>query len=133
MKNMIFLLVFSFTWLISGPKQAHAFYVQDSIELSYPKYSPYPYMLGQPIDILPQGFITINVSDENFYYCNGIFYQRIMRDQKYMVVPPPVGGVVYTIPQGYQYMFIDGVVYYECKGVYYQRVLDGYKVIFPPA
>jgi hypothetical protein len=120
MKNKPILLVFIFIWLIGETTQAHAF------------YSSYPDVLSQPLDILPQRSITINVEDETFYYCNGIFYQRIMRDQKYVVVPPPIGAVVFNIPLGYQLMLVDGVSYYVFDGVYYKRVLEGYKVIYPP-
>jgi hypothetical protein len=132
MKNIPILLFFILIWMEGGTTLVHAFYLQQSIELSSPSYSPYPSVLSQAIDILPQGFVTINVDSETYYYCSGIFYQRIMRDQKYVVVPPPIGAVVFTIPSGYQYMFIDGISYYVYEGVYYKRVLDGYKVIAPP-
>jgi len=112
--------------------QAHAFDLQESIEFPSPNRSPYPYVLSAPIDILPQGFVTTTVGDDTYYYCNGIFYQKIMRDQKYVIVPPPIGAVVFTIPQGYQLMLMGGVSYYEYQGVYYKRVLAGYKVIYPP-
>lgn len=125
MKNI---LAFIFIWVAGSITQAHAQLLQGPGEL----YSPYPHVLGQPIDILPHGFITINVEDETYYYCNGIFYQKVILEQKYTVVPPPIGAVVFTIPQGYQLMLIDGVSYYEYEGVYYKRVLEGYKVIFPP-
>jgi hypothetical protein len=127
MKNIPVLLVFVFTWVMGGV-QAYAQFLQAPSE----PYSPYPHVLSQPIDILPHGFITINVGYETYYYCNGIFYQKIMRDQKYVIVPPPIGAVVFTIPQGYQLMLIDGISYYEYQEVYYKRVLEGFKVISPP-
>jgi hypothetical protein len=130
MKNIPVLLVLILIWVMGGVAQA--FYLQPSIEFHYPRYSPYPPVLGPAIDILPSGFVTINVGDETYYYCNGIFYQKIMRDQKYAIVPPPIGAVVFSIPQGYQYMFIDGISYYAYEGVYYKRVLEGYRVIYPP-
>lgn len=125
-------LGFIVVWTIVCPLPARAFYLQQSIEFSQPNHSPYPYVLSQPINILPQGFVTINVGDDTFYYCNGVFYQRIMRDQKYVIVPPPIGAVVFNIPQGYELMFMDGLTYYEYQGVYYKRTLAGYKVIYPP-
>jgi hypothetical protein len=123
MKRMQARAIFVVIWmaLIALPAQAFSYF-----------YSPYPPVLSQPIDILPEGFITINVANETFYYCKGIFYQKLMRDQKYAIVPPPIGAVVFDIPIGYRYLFIDGVAYYEYQGVYYQRVLEGYRVIFPP-
>jgi len=129
-KKIFVLVVFIF---IGGGTLANAFYGQQSIELSSPVYSPYPPVLSPAIDILPQGFVTINVGDETYYYYQGIFYQMIMRDQKYVVVPPPVGAVVFNIPKNYQYMFIDGASYYVYQGVYYKRTLEGYKIILPPA
>jgi len=133
MRNIKFLSAFLLLGMIHWTTQAHALVLQGSIESPYPYSSPYPSVVSQAIDILPPGFITITVDDETYYYCRGIFYQRIMRDQKYVVVPPPIGAIVFTIPQGYQYMFIDGISYYVYEGVYYVRVLDGYKVISPPA
>ena len=113
---------------------AHALYLQQSLDLANPNYSPSPYpaTLGQAIDILPEGFVTINVGDETYYYCNGVFYQKVMRDQKYVITPPPIGAVVFNIPDGYQYMFVNGISYYVYQGIYYRRVLEGYKVIEPP-
>jgi len=92
----------------------------------------YPYVLSPPIDNLPQGFVTLRVDQETYYYDNGIFFQKIIREHAYIIVPPPIGAVVFTIPQGYSLMLIDGVSLYEIKGVYYRRVLEGYKVIYPP-
>jgi len=133
MKKISILLAFILCWLWGGGTPSKAFYVQQSVELSSPYYSPYPPILGPAIDILPKGFVTVNVGEETFYYCNGIFYQKVMRDQKYVVTPPPIGAVVFDLPKDYQYLYINGTSFYEYKGVYYKRVLDGYKVIYPPA
>jgi hypothetical protein len=132
MNGMLVKMVYVFIWVWVGVTQAHAFYLQDPAGFSYPGYPAYPYVLSQPIDILPQGFITINVGDETYYYCKGIFYQKIMQVQKYVVVPPPIGAMVFNIPQGYQLILIDGAAYYESQGVYYKRTLEGYRVIYPP-
>ena len=72
------------------------------------------------------------MGSEIFYYQNGVFYQKSMIDQQYMVVPPPIGALVYSIPRGYQLMMIDGVPYYFYDGVFYRRVLEGYRVVVPP-
>ncbi len=106
--------------------------LQQSVELSHPVNSPYPPVLGTAIDNLPEGAATVRVGHEIFYYFNGIFYRKIMLDQKYIVVSPPVGAVVSKIPQGYQYLSIHGKYYYEHQGIYYKRVFHGYKVINPP-
>ena len=93
---------------------------------------PYPYVLSQPIDNLPMGFITIRVGQETYYYDGGIFYQKVIREQAYVVVPPPIGAVIFDIPQGYALMLIHGISFYEYAGIYYRRVLEGYRVIYPP-
>lgn len=128
MMNRPLLLILIFIWVAASATSAQALLLQGPNEL----YSPYPYVLSRPIDILPQGSITINVGDETYYYCKGIFYQKIVLEQKYVIVPPPIGAVVFTIPQGYQLMLINGTTYYEYEGVYYKRDLEGYKVIYPP-
>lgn len=116
-------------WALIGtvagmPLEAKAFYLSS--------YTAYSLTFSRPLETLPSGFVTINVGDETFYYSNGIFYQKIIRDQKYAVAPAPVGAVVFRIPKGYQYVMMDGKAYYMYKGVYYKRVLEGYKVIYPP-
>lgn len=128
MKNGIVFLIAGFICFMAATMDAHAMLLQGPDNFS----SPYPSVLGQPINVLPPGFVTINVGDEIYYYCSGVFYQMIMRDQQYVVVPPPIGAVVFNIPQGYQLMLINGTSYYEYQGVYYKRVLEGYKVINPP-
>jgi len=128
MKNILVLTVLAFIWGAAVTPQAHAQLLQGPNNF----YSPYPPVLSHPIDILPQGFITIRVGDETYYYSNGFFYQKVIRDQQYVVVPPPIGGVVFSIPQGYQLMLINDMSYYVYQGVYYKRVLEGYKVIYPP-
>jgi len=98
----------------------------------YPKEFAYPPVLSQALDALPDGFITIGAGYETFYYSKGVFYQKIVIDNKYTVVPPPVGAVIFCVPRGYQYLFLDGTSYYVYRGVYYKRVLEGYEVIYPP-
>ena len=120
MKNISVIWIIFFIWVMVGAKSADAF------------YSPYPDVLSQPIDILPQGFTTISMGDDTYYYCRGVFYQKTVMEQKYVIVPPPVGAIVSDIPVGYELMLINGMIYYEYQGVYYKRVLEGYGVIFPP-
>jgi hypothetical protein len=71
------------------------------------------------------------VGDETFYYSNGIFYQKIVLDNKYTAVPPPIGAVVVSIPAGYEYMMAGDDQYYVYSNVYYKRVLEGFKVVAP--
>ncbi len=96
-----------------------------------PNYE-YSSVLSQPIDVLPQGYITVFVNGNTYFYCDGMFYQRDVREQKYVVVPPPIGAVIYDMPTGYQLMIFQGKTFYEYNGVYYQRTLTGFRVIEPP-
>ena len=101
----------------------------------YSMTPPYPYILSHPIENLPQGYVTIGtlgMGQDTYYYSDGAFYQKVIRDQVYIVVPPPIGAVVYNIPQGYGLMLIDGILLYEFQGVFYKRILDGFKVVCPP-
>jgi hypothetical protein len=111
-------------FLLEGPAQ----FYRASYQASYPGNAT-PYIVSDPIDILPPGFITIVAAGETYYYAKGIFYQKSLREQKYVIVPPPIGAVVFNIPQGYQMIIHNGVAYYAYGGVYYKRVLEGYQVI----
>ena len=129
--KMIFLIIAAVGLLTAA---ADASMMQEGND-SYAMNSPYPYILSQPLDNLPEGFCTlgtIGMGREIYYYSNGAFYQKLNLLQQYIVVPPPIGAIVDTIPQGYQLMLIDGRTLYEDQGIYYRRVLEGYKVIFPP-
>jgi hypothetical protein len=134
MKKLWVLLFFIVIWGWAGAQASYAAFLHGPNEENV-SYTPYPNVLGPLIDNLPQGFITITIGlgQETYYYSNGVFYQKTVREQKYVMVPPPIGAVVFSIPQGYQFMLIDGASIYENEGVYYRRVLDGYRVIFPPA
>jgi hypothetical protein len=107
--------------------------------MSYPTYNynffeyKYSYVLTTPVDILPGDYATVIVGEVTYYYRDGIFYQKDIKEQKYIVVPPPIGGVVYSIPPGYRMIIVDGVAYYQYNGIFYKRVLEGYKIVEPPA
>jgi hypothetical protein len=122
MWKIFFLLAGILTALTSAARAQPAYYPAE-----------YPYVLSQPIAVLPSGFLTIVAGDAIYYYNKGIFFQKDIIDQQYVVVPPPIGAVIYRIPQGYQLMIIRGIPYYEYGGVFYKRVLEGYQVINPPA
>lgn len=132
MTNKILIFLLSIWGFMGSYVSAQAFVLQNSVEFAYPHDTPYPNALGQPIDILPQGYVTITVGDETYYYSQGVFFQKIMKDQKYLIVPPPIGAIVFSIPQGYQQILVNGMSFYEYQGVYYKQVLEGYKVIYPP-
>lgn len=116
-------------WFSEGPSQVYSPYQMFNY---YQERYAYPYVLSEPIDVLPPGFITIIVGGVTYYYCSGVFYQKDAREGKYLVVPPPIGAVVYTIPRGYQMMVVDRMVLYVYDGVYYRRTLEGYQVVGPP-
>jgi len=125
------LLVLIFIWM-GGLLPARAFDLDENT--GFCTFGPYPYppALSPAIDNLPEGFNTIILGTETFYYFNGTFFQKIVRDAKYAVVSPPIGAVVFNLPEGHQYMLIDGRAFYVVGGVYYKKVLNGYKVILPP-
>jgi len=129
MKGISVILFFFVIWGWAGGSSTHAQFWQGPNQVYSP---PYPYVQSTPINNLPHGFITIGVGQETYYYCEGVFYQKVIREQEYVIVPPPIGAVVFTIPQGYQLILIDGVSYYVYEGVFYKHVLEGYKVIYPP-
>ena len=126
MKKILVFLFFVLVWIVVGVEASHAS-SNDSYYLS-----PYPNLFSQLIANLPQGSITITVGQETYYYGNGIFFQKVIREQKYIIVPPPIGAVVFSIPQDYQIMLMNGMSFYENHGIYYKRVIEGFKVIYPP-
>jgi hypothetical protein len=116
----------AYTGVLDGPRQAVRFYQISGSEYGYPE------VLSEPFDVLPPGTTTIMVSGATYYYQNGMFYQKNLQEQKYVVVPPPIGAVVYSIPGKYQLMMIHRTAYYMYNGVYYKRILEGYLVVPPP-
>ncbi len=127
---MSFVFMLAITSAITG--RAESLYAPDAIEISPVYDSIYPRQLAQPLDILPEGFNTVVAGNSIFYYGNGVFYQRIMLEQKYVQVPPPIGIVVTSIPDDYQLMVLGRYYVYESHGIFYVRVLEGYRVIPPP-
>jgi hypothetical protein len=130
MKKLLAILLCLFAGAWVSVQTAHAQFMEEPGQFAAP---PYPYITSPLITNLPEGFITIRVGLETYYYSNGDFFQKIMREQKYVLVPPPIGAVVFDLPTGYELMLVDDLSIYVFKGVYYKRVLEGYKVIFPPA
>ncbi|MDE2028197.1 MAG: hypothetical protein KGK03_03215 [Candidatus Omnitrophica bacterium] len=131
MKAIAVLLALMLSWLLPAVT-AFALNVQRSVELTGAYASPYPPVLSPALERLPPGAVTVNAGNVIFYYAHGVFYQKVMLDQKYVIVPPPIGAVVYAIPPGWAYVFIDGISYYVSGGVYYERRLEGYRVAYPP-
>ena len=83
-----------------------------------------------PIVIVPNGFETIMVDGQTYYYSEGVFYQKI--GDQLVAIQPVFGAVVDSIPQDYQIVMADGTHYLFTKGVFYQRVDQGFEVVAPP-
>ena len=83
-----------------------------------------------PIVVVPNGFETIMVDGQTYYYSEGVFYQQI--GDQLVAIQPVFGAVVDSIPQDYQIVMADGEHYLVTGGVYYQRVDQGFEVVAPP-
>jgi hypothetical protein len=75
--------------------------------------------LGIHIGMLPYGYRTFYLGDDDYYYYNGIYYRHY--DDYYEVVTPPIGAEVAEIPDGARPLVIDGHKYYEYNGTYYRE------------
>jgi hypothetical protein len=89
-----------------------------------------PTMVVNPEVAVPEGFETLEVNGQTFYYYGGAFYQYI--EGQLTVIPAVLGAVVDAIPQDYQIVMADGVNYCVWGGVYYQRLMEGFQVVEPP-
>ena len=116
---------------------------------------------GLRVSFLPHGFFTISLGGSRYYYCDGVYYNRIDRD--YVVVAPPIGASVRTIPEDYEPVVIidlisikenvkspasvgnagwrfnigmekvnNGATYYTSDGVYYLYTRRGYQIVSQP-
>ena len=92
---------------------------------------PFPYTDVDTGFTVPDGFETVMVNGETFYYNQGVFYQEV--DDQLTAIPAVLGAVVDNIPQDYQIVMADGDHYLVTGGVYYQRVDQGFQVVQPPA
>jgi|GEM_PF-5422573 len=79
-----------------------------SSNVIYAGQSYYHYIISQPIPHLPDGTITLFADEKTYYYANGYFYQKSLREKAYAAVPPPIGAVVTTIPDDYQIILVKG-------------------------
>lgn len=80
--------------------------------------------------VVPDGFSTVIVNGETFYYNQGAFYQQVGNTLE--AIPAVTGAIVDYIPQDYQIVMVNGVHYLVTGGVYYQRVEQGFMVVEPP-
>jgi hypothetical protein len=88
------------------------------------RYIPIIPRIGFKIDLLPLEYITIRNGNMEYYWCDGIFYNRI--DDGYEVVKPELGTVVYELPDDVEKVEINGFVYYEFDDILYEKIqIDG--------
>ncbi|WP_147439112.1 DUF6515 family protein [Faecalibacter macacae] len=76
--------------------------------------------VGFRINVLPAGFISLNIGSRPFYFYEGVYYERYRND--YRVVEPPMGAIVYALPYGYERINYYGENLYEYAGVLYDRI-----------
>ena len=76
--------------------------------------------VGFRINILPAGYISLNIGARPFYFYEGIYYEKYRND--YRVVEPPMGAIVYALPYGYEKVEYYGEYLYEYAGVLYDKV-----------
>ncbi len=72
------------------------------------------------VSSLPEGFISIALNSQTYYYYLGTFYLLDSATGNYAVTPPPVGAVVPYIPTEYQKVTVNGTQYYQYAGIYYR-------------
>ena len=84
---------------------------------NYVRFAP---PVGFRINVLPKGFITINIGSRPYYFYEGVYYAR--NNSYYSVVEPPVGAIVYALPSGYERVEYYGEQYYEFAGVLYEKI-----------
>ncbi len=101
-----------------SPWHHHGYYV----------YRPYPY--GRAVISLPGGYVKVIFGGRPYYYCHGVFYNRV--NTRYVVINPPIGAVVETIPVDNQVIVVNGATYYYSSDVYYQYTPRGYMVVQKP-
>lgn len=84
----------------------------------YVRYMPY---VGFRINVLPVGYVTINIGNRNpYYFYEGVYYRP--NRSYYEVIEAPIGAIVYALPAGYERVNYDGEYLYEFGGVLYQKI-----------
>jgi hypothetical protein len=98
-------------------------------EHKYYRYQDHPHF-GLHVSLIPDGFITVVAGGAQYYYYDGLYYNRLGRE--YVLVTPPIGAVVRSIPPDYRAIVINGVTYYSDNGMYYVYTPYGYQVVPAP-
>ena len=100
------------------------FYTHSRVIYQYSDVDP------DPIVVVPDGFETVVVDGQAYYYSDGVFYQQW--GGQIQAISPVLGAVVDSIPTDYQIVMADGTHYLFTKEVFYQRVDQGFEVVAPP-
>ncbi len=90
---------------------------------SYPRY-------GETRFTLSGGNLSLSVGGLRYYYEDGVYYRRHMR--QYVVVAPPRGAVIRYLPSSYRPVVIRGATYYTQNDIYYQPTVQGYVLVDQP-
>ena len=77
--------------------------------------------------------IIVSVSNQDYYYDEGVYYQPKDDGEGYVVVEPPVGAAVSSLPKDTEEITVEGETYYYYGGTYYQKEGDKYVVVPPMA
>jgi len=96
----------------------------------YRHYDAFNYSDLTPAFTVPDGFESVTVDGQSYYYNNGIFYQQ--DGNQLITIPPVLGAIVNDIPQDYVVISADGVNYLFTSGIYFVRTDDGFQVVQPP-
>jgi len=87
--------------------------------------------IGAVVNYLPEGYETVYVGNDTFYYYAGTFYVSI--NPGFEVVQAPVGAVISQLPSGAVYQQINGEDILVYNNVYYQPIsqngYDAYEVV----
>ena len=91
-------------------------------------WSGIPY--GGYYNVLPQGYLSIQVGGTPYYYYQGAYYEP--ESTGYVAVAPPVGAVVPAPPPGAEPVQVGPNVYYYAGGAFYVQQPQGFVVVAPP-
>ena len=83
-------------------------------------YQVVPAPIGARVPALPDGYTSIQLGSEDYYYYSGAFYLEDTDQQHYVVVQAPQGAVIPYLPDGNEKTTVNGIQYYLYDGIYYQ-------------
>jgi hypothetical protein len=86
--------------------------------------------LGGYYNVLPSGYLSIQVGGTPYYYYQGAYYEP--EATGYVAVTPPVGATVPALPPGAEAVQAGPYVYYYAGGAFYAQQPQGFAVVAPP-